>query len=325
MNEAEIRERIREYSRFGPRGPLRILADTSDFMRIGDGDVLELDGRLYLVRGEEFEGRFGLDGEPKFWVKRAIDLEDGSAKIIKLVFYENFVMQLGAQPIRCYRSPRKEARILRKVRGHPRFMQGIAVKDTAGNDVRIIDRIRGHSMYQVFSDLELDHRTYFFERFPAVFAQVVKCVRAIADLHDHGEVHGDIRNDHILIERGTGRYAWIDFDYAYEWGESPFGVDLFGLGNIVLFTAGKGFYTLRDMGEPGEALRRVQADLAPQDFSLFFPNRLMNLRKLFPYIPESLSYVLMHFSQAAEVFYETAGELLADLVAAAPDVGAEVR
>ncbi len=39
----------------------------------------------------------------------------------------------------------------------------------------------------------------------------------------------------------------------------------------------------------------------------------MNLRKLFPYIPESLNLILMHFAQGAEVFYETTEEILEDL------------
>ena len=39
----------------------------------------------------------------------------------------------------------------------------------------------------------------------------------------------------------------------------------------------------------------------------------MNLRKLFPYIPESLNSILMHFAQGAEVFYESTEEFLGDL------------
>lgn len=58
-------------------------------MNIRSGDVLDPGGSYYLVRGEEMEGRFGLDGEPKYWMKRAIDLSDGSSKVIKLVFYES--------------------------------------------------------------------------------------------------------------------------------------------------------------------------------------------------------------------------------------------
>jgi hypothetical protein len=40
---------------------------------------------------------------------------------------------------------------------------------------------------------------------------------------------------------------------------------------------------------------------------------VVNLRKIFPYIPEDLNRVLMHYSAASEVFYESVPELLADL------------
>jgi hypothetical protein len=38
-----------------------------------------------------------------------------------------------------------------------------------------------------------------------------------------------------------------------------------------------------------------------------------NLKKIFPYIPESLNQVLMHFSKGANWFYENTAQLLSDL------------
>jgi hypothetical protein len=52
------------------------------------GDVVLLGGKPYLIRHNAKEGRFGLDDEVKFWVKRAIDLNAGSPKIIKLLVVE---------------------------------------------------------------------------------------------------------------------------------------------------------------------------------------------------------------------------------------------
>lgn len=313
MTEAQIREKIACYSRFPPRGKLNILSDTTEFMSIKSDDILELGGSLYLVRGEEVEGRFGLDGEPKYWVKRAIDLSDGSSKIIKLVFHEKFLMQLGLEQIPCFRSPVKEARILDKVRGDLRFMQGFTVLDASGNQVRIIDRIEGARYYDHIHNLQVDHETYFCEHFPVIFDNVVACVEGINRLHRMEELHGDIRNDHILIERNSGTYRWIDFDYTYEWAESPYGVDLFGLGNILLFTAGKGFHNIPDLAACGPEGMRIRSCLEQGDQSLFFKHRIANLQKLFPYIPDSLNFVLLHFSQGARVFYEHTDELLQDL------------
>lgn len=315
MTEAELREQIERYSRFPPRGKLNVVTDTTQFMSIKADDVLELDGSFYLVTGEEVEGRFGLDGEPKFWVKRAVDLADGAVKIIKLVFHESFMMQLGVQQIRCFRSPGKEARILEKTKGHPFFMQGFTVPDKVGNPVRVIDRIYGVRHYDYIHNLTMDHLTYFHQLFPLLFQNLLSCFRAIQELHRMDELHGDIRNDHIIIERESGIYRWIDFDYTYEWSENTFGVDLFGLGNVLLLTLGKGFHNLPDIAACGPPGMKVISCLEPADLSLFFRNRISNLQKLFPYIPDRLNQVMLHFSQGAEVFYEKTEELLEDLEA----------
>ncbi len=56
-----------------------------------------------------------------------------------------------------------------------------------------------------------------------------------------------------------------------------------------------------------------RADIREEDCALFFRHRIVNLRKLFPYVPEELNRVLMHYSAASEVYYETVSELLHDL------------
>jgi tRNA A-37 threonylcarbamoyl transferase component Bud32 len=320
MNEAEIRERIQHYARFPHCGKLNIIADTTEFMSIKPGDVLELGGSYYLVRGEEMEGRFGLDGEPKFWVKRGVDLSDGSIKVIKLVFHETFMMQLGVQKIQCFRSPRKEARILDKIRNDLHFMQGFNVLDSAGNPVRIIERIQGNHFLDCINNLTMDHETYFHRDLPGIFKNVITSVEAINRLHRLGEVHGDIRNDHLLLDRKTGIYTWIDFDYSYDWAEKPFGVDLFGLGNILLLTVGKGFHNLPDLAACGPPGMKVVSCLDASDLSLFFKHRIINLQKLFPYIPDSVNNVLLHFCHGARVFYDDTEELLHDLRACVTDL-----
>ena len=73
----------------------RIHTDTTDFVRVEYDDVVIPNGRPYLIRHNAKEQRFGLDDEVKFWVKRAIDLEDGNLKIMKLVFYESFMSRIG--------------------------------------------------------------------------------------------------------------------------------------------------------------------------------------------------------------------------------------
>lgn len=320
MTEAELKEKIREYTRFPPQGKPNIVTDTTEFMSIQAGDVMVLEGVYYLVRGEEMEGRFGLDGEPKYWVKRCVDLSDGSAKVIKLVFHESFLMQLGEQQIQCFRSPQKEARILDKTRQDLCFMQGFNVRDTAGNLVRILDKIQGGTFLDFILHLSMEHEAYFHESLPGIFRNILGCVEAINRLHKMGELHGDIRNDHILLDRKTGTYTWIDFDYTYDWAENRFGVDLFGLGNILLLTVGKGFHNLPDLAACGPSGMKMISCLDASDLSLFFKHRIINLKKLFPYIPNSLNDVLLHFSHGAKVFYESTEELLDDLTECEKDL-----
>ena len=51
-----------------------------------------------------------------------------------------------------------------------------------------------------------------------------------------------------------------------------------------------------------------------------FVQRVANLRKIYPYIPESLNRVLLHFSEGANLFYDAADQLLEDLAEAQADV-----
>ncbi len=300
-------------ARMAPDFPARhvgeIYTDTTEFMRIGHGDVIVLGQRHFLVLRDEAERRFGLE-DPKFWVKRCRDLETGERKLIKLVFHESFPMNIGSLVVTCTRSPRKESRILDLVRGDDRFMQGVTIPDAVGNPARILDVVPGKRLDERIENLEMPHRDYFYDMFPDVLANFIEACRAIAWLHAHQEKHGDIRRDHLYVRYDDGKYTWIDFDYTFDIQESPFGLDLFGLGNIIQFLVGMGQHTTQSLSEAQRAL------IVPEDCSIMFPNRIVNLQKLFPYIPDALNKVLLRFSLAANIFYDATPDLIRDLEAA---------
>jgi hypothetical protein len=288
----------------------RIHKDTTDYFRVEYGDVVLLGGRPYLIRHNAKEGRFGLDDEVKFWVKRAIDLNSGSPKIIKLVFYEKFTAHIGGIAFDCYRSPRKEARILDLVADHQNFMHGYSIEDIKGNLVRILDFIKGKPLSHHVTDMDMDHQTYFYDGFPGILKNFMECIDAVRFLHNHGEKHGDIRRDHILIDRDSGRYRWIDYDFNYRHRENIYGYDLFGLGNILVFLVGMGDVLLPDLRKQSHpALETIEE----KDLNIVFNHRVANLKKIYPYIPESLNRVLLHFSKGANWFYENTTQLLDDL------------
>ena len=296
---------------------LRIVTDTSDFFRVDAGDVIQLAGRPYLVRNSAREGRFGLDDEVKHWVKRCIDLVSGEMKIIKLVFYEQFTATIGGIAFDCFRSPRKEARILELVKGHPNFMHGLSASDEAGNLVRVLDVISGNSLPDHMADVDQPHEAYFYYRLPRLLENFIRCVEAIRFLHTHGEKHGDIRRDHILIDADSGHFRWIDFDYNYRHRENIYGYDLFGLGNVLIYLVGRGDVLLPDLERPSP---EVLSRLTEADVNIVFNNRVANLKKAFPYIPDSLNQILLHFSRGANWFYENTDQLLEDLVPAVNDI-----
>ncbi len=288
----------------------RIHTDTTDFFRVEYGDVVVLGDRPYLIRHNAKEGRFGIDDEVKFWVKRAIDLKSGSPKVIKLVFYEKYTAHIGGKEFECFRSPKKEARILDLVADHKNFMHGYWIEDKKGNLVRVLDFISGTTLHSHVGNMDLDHQTYFNEQFPGILKNFMGCIEAIRFLHEHGEKHGDIRRDHILIDRRSGRYRWIDFDFNYRHRENIYGYDLFGLGNILIFLAGMGDVLLPELKKTDHPALQT---LRPEDFNIVFHNRVANLKKIYPYIPETLNRVLMHFSEGANWFYENTVQLLDDL------------
>jgi serine/threonine protein kinase len=287
----------------------RIITDTTDFYRVDYDDVAIFEDRPYLIRNVEKEGRFGIDEQPKFWVKRAIDLITGETKIIKLVFWERFTAKVGGISFECFRSPKKEARILELVKGHPNFMQGFSVEDSVGNLIRIIDYIKGKTLSDIVFSIKKSHEEYFHDDLPSLLKSYAEIIDAVRFLHNHGEKHGDIRRDHILKDSKTGDYKWIDFDFNYYHGENKFGYDLFGLGNILIFLVGGGDVTIQGLADRPDILDLINEN----DTNIVFHNRVANLKKVYPYIPDELNYMLLHFSNGANVFYESTDELFSDM------------
>jgi hypothetical protein len=184
--------------------------------------------------------------------------------------------------------------------------------------VRVIEYIAGKSLGNYIADIDQDHERYFHETLGGILENYLDCLEAIRFLHAHGEKHGDVRRDHILIETRTGRYRWIDFDYNYRHWENIYGYDLFGLGNILIYIVGRGDVLLGDLkaSEP-----EVFSRLTEEDLNIIFNNRLANLKKVYPYIPDKLNRVLLHFSNGTNWFYENTAQLIDDLQEALGDVG----
>ncbi len=286
----------------------KIVTDTSDWMSIIKGDVIRLDCCDYLVRGNMREPRFGIDDQPKYWVFSAIELETGKEKIIKAVYEEEFIAHVSILKIRCYRSPEKEGKVLADVLGDDRFMQGKTFYDEKGNNVRVIDYIRGVPFFRYIPEINKSHERYFHEDLPDILWKLLDNILAIQKLHNLGHCHGDIRNDHIIIESGSQKYRWIDFDLKQDVTD----FDLWSLGNIINYAVAKGILTFEAVRKRKDICQSVKDSLTADDGSAFYNYRIMNLQKVFPYIPRRLANLLKHFTTRPIGFYTTIKDLIRD-------------
>jgi serine/threonine protein kinase len=309
-----LRRRARELAGIELAGAPRVLRDTSNFMAIDRGDVLELDGHPYLVCGNEREGRFGIDDQPKYWVKRAISLVTGRVHVVKLVFHESFSTHVHGEQYECERSARKEARVLDAVRGHPNFMQGRGVLDEVGNVVRVIEFIEGDTLLQHLGRLTVTHEEYVERVLPELLPEIRDCFAAIAFLHARGLCHGDIRNDHVILDAQTGRARWIDFDF----NRPSLLFDVWSLGNVLNCVLAKGFVTFHELRRSHpHLLGRLTRD----DGSAFFPHRVMNVDRTHPHLPRCFARMLRRFAIGGDVRYERADEVAGDLTACMDSLG----
>ena len=83
--------------------------------------------------------------------------------------------------------------------------------------------------------------------------------------------------------------------------------------NFASVAHGKAFHTLYMIKNDAYTYENLIDRLGPEDFSIINPNRLVNLKKLFPYVPLMLNNILMHFSSGAPITYESVDEILEDL------------
>lgn len=300
-----------------------VYRDTSDFMNLEAGDVIVLQDTVHLINRNERDSGPGMDDDPKYWVKRTTDLKTGKTKIVKLAFFEEFLQNLGGFDVRFFRSPEKEAKVLDLVAGHPNFMHGTWLTDSVGNNVRVIDFIAGPSLVQMISLIDRSHEGYFRQDLPKILPGLLECVESLSFLHDNNLVHGDVHWNHVLWDRSSERYRWIDFDYAYNFPENPFGADLIGIGKLLANVIGQGPRYYGDI-KNDNTLKRLAGNLVPEDFSIIEGHQLMNLKKIYPYLPDCLNNILLHFTGHAEVFYESVGEITADLREALTEISFQI-
>lgn len=313
----DLKKRIEEVTGKKVYTSPRIFEDTSNFFNIMGGDVVRLAENDYLITGDAKEGRFGLDIEPKMWVKYGVDLTSGKKKVIKLVFDEQFSTRLGFVLIKAVRSAVKEGEFLDATNGHPNFMQGFCVQDSRGNCVRILDFVRGKSLFSYIRELTIAHEEYYWELFPKIFKNVIECIEGMQFASARGVHHGDIRNDHILVDFNTGKYVWIDFDYSVNFSD----YDLWCIGNIITFIAAGGLLLKQEVERFPERYPPYNGTIDEGDCSMYHRYRIANVRKIYPYVSRKLNEICLKYSVGRFELYEDYPTLLEDIKEAYAEFG----
>jgi hypothetical protein len=157
-------------------------------------------------------------------------------------------------------------------------------------------------------DIKKDHRRYFDEDLPQILRKLTDSIEAIVLLHEHGTCHGDIRNDHVILDADSGHFRWIDFDLNQHVSD----FDIWSIGNVINYAVGKGINSFQAVLKSDSFPDEVKQSLTNEDGSAFYEYRIMNLKKLYPYIPEKLSNILLHFTTRPKEFYGSMQQLLDD-------------
>ena len=173
----------------------------------------------------------------------------------------------------------------------------------------MIDFIKGQSLYAYIIECDLPHEEYYYKLVPWILTNIIKSFEAIKFLHENNFCHGDIRNDHILIERDSETFRWIDFDLKQNYLD----FDLWSLGNVLSFILGKGIRSFYEIYNSDRYSNSLKDSLNSEDASAFYNYRIMNLKKLFPYISEELNDILLHFTVNTNIFYENIKNIIEDL------------
>ena len=72
LSDSDLRERVRALAGVAPPERIEVKTDTSAVLAIRRGAVLRLEGEDFFVLGDVMEPRFGLEDQPKSWVKNAV-------------------------------------------------------------------------------------------------------------------------------------------------------------------------------------------------------------------------------------------------------------
>jgi len=112
------------------------------------------------------------------------------------------------------------------------------------------------------------------------------------------------------VERDTGRYRWIDFDYDYKEKDDLTSHDVFEMGTLLAFVVGKDYLSYSQLKRISP---EIASNLKPSDMLAIFPNQVANLKLVYPYIHDQINEIILRFAQGSQHEYSDAHMLAADI------------
>ncbi len=88
--------------------------------------------------------------------------------------------------------------------------------------------------------------------------------------------------------------------------------DTWSLGNIINYVVGMGINAFKAVLKSEAYSAEVKRSSGPDGASGFYQYRIMNLRKLYPYIPPKPNDILLHFTIQPRHFYTSVEQLIDD-------------
>jgi hypothetical protein len=156
---------------------------------------------------------------------------------------------------------------------------------------------------------EESHEEYAHGEMLSLLRRLLPALEAIQLLHDNDLCHGDIRNDHLILETGSDRIRWIDFDLKQDFSD----FDVWSAGNVLAYVVGKGIRSFHQVLRDPRFPDVIKSSLTPADASAFYEYRIYNLGKLFPYLPREIDAVVKRFTLGSEIYYPAVREIVQDL------------
>lgn len=287
---------------YGLRPPLTLSKTAGEFRKIINSAkapdfVLQVGARVEIK-----DKQFNILEWLRTSTYRAEDLESGKSVVLKF--------QGKGKKCSGY-----ERDFFAKVPSHDNIVRGYSLVDESGDILIVTEFTEGEKLQDYLSEFGVDHKRYFLESFPEILNNFMGAIRGVEHIVKNG-FYNEFAIYHIWIDKKTGRYILFDFDLpSTELSKLQALKDLESStisnigGSLCEIVAPLGIYEYEAVHD--EEMYFDELGITDADFNEY--NLLVDLQKVYPYIPDELNKILLRFGRDASNPYTSISELYSDL------------